>query len=186
MERAGPVIPQPYSLTASGGNRDVCLLASVWAAARTVQQYDAQPATAALVAAQAALYLKPKGYALLQVGTNAHRVLHHGEWRRVAAGAMLHSNVPHLLGNCSRLVSVGMPMERRLGSPGFAALAAACAAASSALYLLSARLAAGWLPDSGLAHKYFMSFPVGFSGALLALSVRPGQWGRAGRLPRCL
>lgn len=69
-----------------------------------------------------------------QVGLNAHRVLDLREWHRLATAPLLHADLPHLASNCTALVLEGLPLERRLGAPRFAALLASCTAVSQGLY----------------------------------------------------
>jgi hypothetical protein len=70
----------------------------------------------------------------LQVGLNSHRVLHHGEWRRLGSSLVLHRDLPHLVSNCTALLTDGLPLERRLGATRFAALVASSAALTQGLH----------------------------------------------------
>lgn len=75
-----------------------------------------------------------RGVLSLQVGLNPHRVLHHGEWRRLGTSLVLHADLPHLVTNCTALLTDGLPLERRLGTVRFAALVATSAALTQALH----------------------------------------------------
>jgi membrane associated rhomboid family serine protease len=70
----------------------------------------------------------------VQVGLNSNRVLRHRERRRLATAPVLHSDMSHLASNCTALLVEGLPLEARLGTPGFLALVASTCAASHALY----------------------------------------------------
>lgn len=61
-------------------------------------------------------------------------MLHHGEYRRLLTGVMLHADMTHLVSNCTSVVLEGLPLERRLGSPAFLALVASTSLTSQGLY----------------------------------------------------
>lgn len=170
----GPIVPQPYKAEGTLTWHDGYMASCAVSVARAVQQHGLQPATTALVAAQAAVHFKPGGYRLLQVGLNAHRVFHYKEWRRLGTSLAVHSDLPHLVSNSAGLVLEGLPLEQRLGSAKLVGLVASSALLTQALYLLSARVAADRFPSSSLANDYYLAYSVGFSGVAMALKVVAG------------
>ena len=159
---AGPIIPEPYSPPWERQGRrltwhDGYMASAALSVARTLQTQELQPATVGLVAAQAALHLRPGGYRLMQVGFNSSRVLRKREWRRLVSSPLLHADLPHLAANCHTLVLEGLPLEQRLGSAGFLALVASSCALSQALVRERpagiAAAAAASQPASGAARR---------------------------------
>lgn len=106
---------------------------------------------------------------------NAQRVLRYREWRRCATAPLLHSDLPHLVSNCTAVVLEGLPLEQRLGPARFLGLVASAAALTQGLHLLVSKVAADWLPRTALAGQYYSAYGVGFSGVAMALRVR--VWG---------
>jgi membrane associated rhomboid family serine protease len=95
--------------------------------------------------------------ALLRMGAFPDTAILDGQWWRVFSYAFLHFAWWHLLANVALLIWVGRIVERRLGTPGWAAVYAAGIVVPGAMLLLVRTVA----PRDGAT--------VGASGAICAL-----------------
>ena len=136
--------------------------------ARTITHVDrrATPVTWALVVVNVALFAVQELFPDLHIFARAaHRpnLVEQGDWWRVATAMFLHGGVLHLLFNMYALWLFGPVLERRFGSPSYAALYVSGGLAGGMLYQL---LGAG-NPAVGASGAIF-----GLLGALLAASYR--------------
>lgn len=131
------------------------------------------PVTAALVAANTLIYLRPKFINYLiptldQVWFNPHLILKNGDLRRLLLSPFYHINDSHLVYNMMSLLWKGVQLENSMGSVEFTSMVAALLGLSQGITIL---LAKALLVFFDYERPYYQEYAVGFSGVLFALKV---------------
>ncbi|GJP49596.1 hypothetical protein CLOM_g8783 [Closterium sp. NIES-68] len=136
------------------------------------QQPYSPPVTLALIALMAGIHFRPAGFLedglphVSEICMNPALVVQERNWRRLLLSVLFHADDAHLIFNMVSFLWKGVHLERRHGSPRFAALVAAFALFSQALHVAAARL----LSDVLAVHTpFYIECSVGFSGVLFAL-----------------
>ncbi|CAI5489648.1 unnamed protein product, partial [Closterium sp. Naga37s-1] len=136
------------------------------------QQPYSPPVTLGLIALMAGVHFRPAGFLedslpyVSEICMNPALVVQERNWRRLLLSVLFHADDAHLIFNMVSLLWKGVHLERRLGSPRFAALVAAFALLSQSLHVAAARL----LSDVLAVHTpFYRECSVGFSGVLFAL-----------------
>ncbi|CAI5490839.1 unnamed protein product [Closterium sp. Naga37s-1] len=136
------------------------------------QQPYSPPVTLGLIALMAGIHFRPAGFLedslpyVSEICMNPALVVQERNWRRLLLSVLFHADDAHLIFNMVSLLWKGVHLERRLGSPRFAALVAAFALLSQSLHVAAARL----LSDVLAVHTpFYRECSVGFSGVLFAL-----------------
>lgn len=130
------------------------------------------PVTAALVAANTLIYLRPKFInhlipTLEQVCFNPDLILKNGDLRRLLLSPFYHINDSHLFYNMMSLLWKGIQLENSMGSVEFASMVAALLGLSQGITILLAK----GLVFFDYESPYYQEYAVGFSGVLFALKV---------------
>ncbi|KAK4716379.1 hypothetical protein R3W88_014717 [Solanum pinnatisectum] len=131
------------------------------------------PVTAALVAANTIIYLRPTFlHSILptinQVWFNPHLILKYEDLKRFFLSAFYHLDDSHLVYNMLSLLWKGIQLETSMGSVEFASTVAALVAMSQGITLL---LAKSLLLFFDYERPYYQEYAVGFSGVLFAMKV---------------
>nr|AIY60655.1 rhomboid protein Hedne_RBL14 [Hedera nepalensis] len=131
------------------------------------------PITAALLAANTIVYLRPKFLhhllpTLDQVWFNPHLILKYGDLKRFFLSPFYHIGDSHLVYNMMSLLWKGIQLENSMGSVEFASMVAALLGLSQGITLL---LAKALLVFFDYERAYYQEYAVGFSGVLFAMKV---------------
>jgi len=129
----------------------------------TRPSFQTAPVTLSIIAIAATLFVagflsRDLDRQLLEWFAQANWLVAEGEWWRTLSGAFLHGGLLHIGFNMYILYALGPRIESQVGSPAFASLYLASAAAGGAAFYLIG-------PDNGLA--------VGASGAIFGVI---GSW----------
>ncbi|KAK1407833.1 hypothetical protein QVD17_39460 [Tagetes erecta] len=130
------------------------------------------PVTAALLAANTLIYLRPDFlYYIIppidQVWFNAYLILKHKDLKRFFLSAFYHLGESHLFFNMMSLLWKGIQLENLMGSAEFASMIAVLLGLSQGITLLLARS----LVFFEYERAYYNEYAVGFSGVLFAMKV---------------
>ncbi|XP_004243662.1 rhomboid-like protein 14, mitochondrial [Solanum lycopersicum] len=131
------------------------------------------PITAALLAANTIIYLRPKFIhpflpTIDQVWFNPHLILKYTDLKRFFLSPFFHVNESHLVYNMLSLLWKGIQLETSMGSAEFASMVATLVAMSQGVTLL---LAKSLLLFFDYERPYYNEYSVGFSGVLFAMKV---------------
>lgn len=131
------------------------------------------PVTAALLAANTLIYLRP-GFlhsilpSIDQVWFNPHLILRHRDLKRFFLSAFYHLGDSHLVYNMISLLWKGIQLETSMGSAEFASMVAVLLTMSQGITLI---LAKSLLLFFDYKKAYYSEYAVGFSGVLFAMKV---------------
>lgn len=130
------------------------------------------PVTAALLAANTLIYLRPGVLHKLlptvnEVSFNPHLILKHKDWRRFFLSAFYHMGESHLVYNMMSLIWKGIQLESSMGSVEYASMVATLLGLSQGITIL---LSKGLLL-LGYETAYYYQHAVGFSGVLFGMKV---------------
>ncbi|GJN06339.1 hypothetical protein PR202_ga24061 [Eleusine coracana subsp. coracana] len=134
------------------------------------------PVTAALLAANALVYLRPGALhellpSLTRISFSPHLIIEYGDWMRFFLSPFYHLSETHLFYNMTSLLWKGIQLETSMGSAEFASMVAALLGLSQGITLL---LSKGLLL-LGDDTSYF-SHAAGFSGVLFGMKVVLNAW----------
>ncbi|XP_024383795.1 rhomboid-like protein 14, mitochondrial isoform X1 [Physcomitrium patens] len=154
------------------GNGMLYMLA-MHAASTFMQLPRKPPVTAALIAVQTLIHLRPGKLddalpTLSEVCLNPYFVIKDWDLKRLFLSAFYHVDETHLVYNMISLMWKGVQLEGSMGSQKFAGLLAVLLGLSSSLVVASSSLLA-FLADSPTS--FYSECAVGFSGVLFALKV---------------
>lgn len=143
------------------------------AATNLLQQPRKPVVTAALIAAQTLIHLRPgKLDAILptlsEVCLNPYFVVKNRDLKRLWLSALYHVDETHLVYNMISLTWKGIQLENSMGSQNYAAMVAVLLGLSSSLVVASSSFLA-FIADSPTS--FYSECSVGFSGVLFALKV---------------
>ncbi|OQU86733.1 hypothetical protein SORBI_3003G136000 [Sorghum bicolor] len=135
------------------------------------------PVTAALLAANALIYLRPGALdgilpSLTRVSFNPWLIIEYGDLVRFFLSPFYHLSESHLFYNMTSLLWKGIQLETSMGSVEFASMVAALLGLSQGITLL---LSKGLLL-LGDYTAYYNQYAVGFSGVLFAMKVVLNAW----------
>ncbi|XP_006645779.2 rhomboid-like protein 14, mitochondrial [Oryza brachyantha] len=135
------------------------------------------PVTAALIAANTLVYLRPGSLdALLptldRVAFNPHLIVQFGDLTRFFLSAFYHLSETHFFYNMTSLLWKGIQLETSMGSVEFASMVAALLGLSQGITIL---LSKGLLLFGNDA-AYYDQLSVGFSGVLFGMKVVLNAW----------
>ncbi|XP_062208819.1 rhomboid-like protein 14, mitochondrial [Phragmites australis] len=135
------------------------------------------PVTAALLAANALVYLRPGVLdgllpSLSRASFNPYLILKHGDLTRFVLSAFYHLSETHIFYNMTSLLWKGIQLETLMGSAEFASMVAALLGLSQGITLL---LSKGLLL-LGDDTAYYDQYAVGFSGVLFGMKVVLNAW----------
>ncbi|XP_076951140.1 rhomboid-like protein 14, mitochondrial [Bidens hawaiensis] len=142
-------------------------------AAETYRRLDRKPpVTAALLAANTIIYLRPAFLNHIippidDVWFNAYLILKHKDVKRLLLSAFYHLNEPHLFYNMTSLLWKGVQLENAMGSVEYASMVAVLVGLSQGITLLLAKS----LLVFDYERAYYNEYAVGFSGVLFAMKV---------------
>lgn len=130
------------------------------------------PVTAALLAANCLIYLRPKFLdpflpTLREVWFNPHLIFKYRDLKRFFLSAFYHVGESHLVYNMMSLLWKGIQLETSMGSTEFASMVATLLGMSQGITLLLAKS----LVLFGYEDPYYSHKAVGFSGVLFAMKV---------------
>ncbi|KAM0042122.1 putative rhomboid protease [Helianthus debilis subsp. tardiflorus] len=130
------------------------------------------PVTAALLAANTLIYLRPAFLdhvipPIDDVFFNAYLILKYKDLKRFFFSAFYHLGESHLFYNMMSLLWKGIQLENSMGSTEFASMVAALLALSQGITLLLAKSLLFFDYDRAYYHEY----SAGFSGVLFAMKV---------------
>ncbi|KAL8209885.1 hypothetical protein R6Q57_006617 [Mikania cordata] len=130
------------------------------------------PVTAALLAANTLIYLRPAFLhhvipPIDDVWFNAYLILKHYDLKRLFLSAFYHLGESHLFYNMMSLLWKGIQLENSMGSSEFASMIAALLGLSQGITLLLAKS----LVFFNYTRPYYHEHAVGFSGVLFAMKV---------------
>ncbi|KAL2338849.1 hypothetical protein Fmac_013295 [Flemingia macrophylla] len=131
------------------------------------------PVTAALIAANTLVYLRPSFLQSLvppmeQVWFNPHLVLRNRDLKRFLLSPFYHISEPHLVYNMLSLLWKGFHLETSMGSLHFASMVASLLLLSQGVTLT---LSKSLLLLFDYEKPYYNEYAVGFSGVLFAMKV---------------
>ncbi|XP_027332869.1 rhomboid-like protein 14, mitochondrial [Abrus precatorius] len=131
------------------------------------------PVTAALIAANTLIYLRPSFMDPLipsidEVWFNPHLILRNKDLKRFFLSAFYHIGEPHLVYNMLSLLWKGFNLETAMGSAQFASMVASLLALSQGITLM---LSKSLLLFFDYDRAYYKEYVVGFSGVLFAMKV---------------
>ncbi|XP_027916410.1 rhomboid-like protein 14, mitochondrial isoform X1 [Vigna unguiculata] len=131
------------------------------------------PVTAALIAANTLIYLRPSLFDSLippiqQVWFNPHLILKHKDLKRFLLSPFYHIGEPHLVYNMLSLLWKGFQLETSMGSVNFASMVASLLLLSQGVTLI---LSKSLLLLFDYDKPYYNEYAVGFSGVLFAMKV---------------
>ncbi|GJN38003.1 hypothetical protein PR202_gb27009 [Eleusine coracana subsp. coracana] len=134
------------------------------------------PVTAALLAANTLVYLRPGALhellpSLTRISFSPHLIIEYGDWMRFFLSPFYHLSETHLFYNMTSLLWKGIQLETSVGSAEFASMVAALLGLSQGITLL---LSKGLLL-LGDDTSYF-SHAAGFSGVLFGMKVVLNAW----------
>uniref|UniRef100_A0A0D9UZT2 Peptidase S54 rhomboid domain-containing protein n=1 Tax=Leersia perrieri TaxID=77586 RepID=A0A0D9UZT2_9ORYZ len=135
------------------------------------------PVTAALLVANALVYLRPGPLdALLprisRVAFNPFLIVHYGDLTRFFLSAFYHQSETHLFFNMTSLLWKGIQLETSMGSVNFASMVAALLGMSQGITLLLSK----GLHLLGHPDAYYDQYSAGFSGVLFGMKVVLNAW----------
>uniref|UniRef100_A0ACD5VGI9 Uncharacterized protein n=1 Tax=Avena sativa TaxID=4498 RepID=A0ACD5VGI9_AVESA len=135
------------------------------------------PVTAALIAANALVYLRPGALdtflpPLSRVAFNPHLIIQYGDMTRFFLSAFYHLSETHFFYNMTSLLWKGIQLETSVGSVEFASMIAALLGLSQGITLL---LSKGLLLF-GNETAYYDQYAVGFSGVLFGMKIVLNAW----------
>ncbi|KQK03988.1 rhomboid-like protein 14, mitochondrial [Brachypodium distachyon] len=135
------------------------------------------PVTAALIAANALVYLRPGALdavlpPLSRVAFNPYLIIQYGDLTRFFLSAFYHLSETHFFYNMTSLLWKGIQLETSVGSVEFASMVAALLALSQGITLL---LSKGLLLF-GNETAYYDQYAVGFSGVLFGMKIVLNAW----------
>ncbi|XP_071702963.1 rhomboid-like protein 14, mitochondrial [Rutidosis leptorrhynchoides] len=130
------------------------------------------PVTAALLAANTLMYLRPDFLrhiipSIDDVFFNAHLIVKYWDLKRFFLSAFYHLNESHLAYNMMSLLWKGIQLESTMGSNEFASMIAALLGLSQGITLLLAKS----LMFFDYEDAYYHEYAAGFSGVLFAMKV---------------
>ncbi|KAL5149271.1 Rhomboid-like protein 14, mitochondrial [Glycine soja] len=146
-------------------------------ALHTVSEYyrsdHKPPFTAALIAANTLIYLRPSFLDPLippieQVWFNPHLILKNKDLKRFLLSPFYHIGEPHLVYNMLSLLWKGFQLETSMGSVDFASIVASLLVLSQGVTLM---LSKSLLLFFDYERSYYSEYSVGFSGVLFAMKV---------------
>ncbi|XAR49768.1 Rhomboid protease [Bertholletia excelsa] len=131
------------------------------------------PVTAALVAANSLIYLRPSFLDRVlpdidEVWFNPYLILKHWDLKRFFLSPFYHIGEPHFVYNMMSLLWKGIKLETEMGSSEFASMIISLLGLSQGITLLLAKSLFLFF-DNGRA--YYQEYAVGFSGVLFAMKV---------------
>ncbi|CAJ1940645.1 unnamed protein product [Sphenostylis stenocarpa] len=131
------------------------------------------PVTAALIAANTLVYLRPSLFDSLippiqQVWFNPHLILKNKDLKRFLLSPFYHIGEPHLVYNMLSLLWKGFQLETSMGSVDFASMVASLLLLSQGVTLI---LSKSLLLFFDYDKPYYREYAVGFSGVLFAMKV---------------
>ncbi|XP_020226782.1 rhomboid-like protein 14, mitochondrial isoform X2 [Cajanus cajan] len=131
------------------------------------------PVTAALIAANTLVYLRPSLMESLipgieEVWFNPHLILKNKDLKRFLLSPFYHMGEPHLVYNMLSLLWKGFQLETSMGSAHFASMVASLLLLSQGLTLT---LSKSLLLLFDYHRPYYNEYAVGFSGVLFAMKV---------------
>ncbi|TKY54349.1 Rhomboid protein 14 [Spatholobus suberectus] len=131
------------------------------------------PVTAALIAANTLIYLRPSFMDTLippinQVWFNPHLILKNKDLKRFLLSPFYHIGEPHLVYNMLSLLWKGFQLETSMGSVDFASMVASLLVLSQGVTLM---LSKSLLLFFDYERAYYNEYAVGFSGVLFAMKV---------------
>ncbi|CAM8903099.1 unnamed protein product [Rhodiola kirilowii] len=131
------------------------------------------PVTAALLAANTLIYLRPEFLdahlpTIDEVAFNPHLIVKHQDLKRFFLSAFYHVGESHLVYNMMSLLWKGIQLETSMGSTEFTSMIAALLGLSQGINLLMAKVL---LLFFDYDRPYYSEFAVGFSGVLFAMKV---------------
>uniref|UniRef100_A0A7N0ZVL1 RanBP2-type domain-containing protein n=1 Tax=Kalanchoe fedtschenkoi TaxID=63787 RepID=A0A7N0ZVL1_KALFE len=131
------------------------------------------PVTAALLAANTLIYLRPEFLeahlpTLDEVAFNPYLIVKHKDLKRFLLSAFYHVGESHLVYNMMSLLWKGIQLETSMGSTEFASMIAALLGLSQGINLLMAKALLFFFDYD---KPYYSEFAVGFSGVLFAMKV---------------
>ncbi|KAF6990065.1 hypothetical protein CFC21_007315 [Triticum aestivum] len=135
------------------------------------------PVTAALIAANALVYLRPGALdaflpPLSRVAFNPHLIIQYGDLTRFFLSAFYHLSETHFFYNMTSLLWKGIQLETSMGSVEFASMVTALLGLSQGFTLL---LSKGLLL-LGNETAYYDQYAVGFSGVLFGMKIVLNAW----------
>nr|CAB3476949.1 unnamed protein product [Digitaria exilis] len=135
------------------------------------------PVTAALLAANTLIYLRPGALhevlpSLNRVAFNPHLIIQYGDWVRFFLSPFYHLSESHLFYNMTSLLWKGIHLETSMGSVEFASMVAALLGLSQGITLLLSK----GLVLLGDYTAYYDQYAAGFSGVLFAMKVVLNAW----------
>lgn len=130
------------------------------------------PVTAALLAANTLIYLRPGSLDSLlptigEVLFNPYLIVKHRDLKRFFLSAFYHLGESHLVYNMMSLLWKGIQLETSMGSVEFASMVAALLGMSQGITLLLAKS----LLFFNYERAYYSEYAAGFSGVLFAMKV---------------
>ncbi|KAI3821417.1 hypothetical protein L1987_08985 [Smallanthus sonchifolius] len=130
------------------------------------------PVTAALLAANTLIYLRPAFLNFIippidEVWFNAYLILHHNDLKRFFLSAFYHLGDSHLFYNMLSLLWKGVQLESSMGSTEFASMVAVLLGLSQGITLLLSKSLLFFYYE----RAYYYEYAVGFSGVLFAMKV---------------
>ncbi|KAL6850425.1 hypothetical protein ACP4OV_021052 [Aristida adscensionis] len=130
------------------------------------------PVTAALLAANALVYLRPAALegilpSLSRAAFNPYLILQYGDWTRFFLSPFYHLTETHFFVNMTSLLWKGIHLESSMGSAEFASMIAALLGLSQGITLLMSK----GLQLYGDNTSYYYHHAVGFSGVLFGMKV---------------
>ncbi|KAL5065664.1 hypothetical protein RYX36_027401 [Vicia faba] len=131
------------------------------------------PVTAALIAANTLIYLRPNFLRPLipsidQIWFNPHLILKNKDLQRFFLSPFYHITDSHLVYNMVSLLWKGIQLENSMGSLEFASTVASLLALSQSITLI---LSKSLLVFFDYERSYYNEYSVGFSGVLFAMKV---------------
>ncbi|PSR98350.1 Rhomboid-like protein [Actinidia chinensis var. chinensis] len=155
------------------GSRGLLPLLAVHAASEYWRLDRKPPVTAALVAANALVYLRPGVLdrvlpTIDEVWFNPHLIVKHRDLKRFFLSAFYHIGEPHLVYNMVSLLWKGIQLETSMGSCEFASMVITLLGLSQGVTLLLSKSLVLFF-DYG--KPYYREYAAGFSGILFAMKV---------------
>ncbi|PIA60075.1 hypothetical protein AQUCO_00400747v1 [Aquilegia coerulea] len=130
------------------------------------------PVTAALLAANTLIYLRPGVLDSIlptvnEVSFNPYLILKYGDFKRFFLSAFYHMDESHLVYNMMSLLWKGIQLETQVGSVEYASMVATLLGMSQGITLVLAKSLLFFGHDT----DYYYTHAVGFSGVLFAMKV---------------
>ncbi|KAI8010438.1 hypothetical protein LOK49_LG06G02551 [Camellia lanceoleosa] len=161
------------SSSSRGISRGMLPLLAVHAVSEYCRLDRKPPLTAALVAANTFVYLRPAFLdrtlpSIDEVWFNPHLILKHRDLKRFFLSPFYHIGESHLVYNMMSLLWKGIQLENSMGSAEFASMVVELLAMSQGITLL---LAKSLFLFFDYGKPYYQEYSVGFSGVLFAMKV---------------